>query len=430
MQFWSVSESRTLWSPVLHIQGVEKLELRAYWAQGLGLDEQKRRYCYKEPAGTNVTWGYSPVYRLRRPKKNSLNDLLGSDGRLAKLRRTVLDEYERSGVFSAGSVDLIMEQITQRAKELAELWSDSKRDYILVLGVFHQDRLLYPGDVPAFVGYYKNKIKTQIHNSSFPGTCVVCHTQSDQCVNLDQVFAFATFDKPGFLPGMRSTNMARSKVFPICLTCFSELHLGRGHLDTHFCDRKTIWGINIYIAPELIFDLRSPMSLNDRFEDFIRVGVRTEESLFRSLARRDEALVYHFVFWESQQAQERIHLMVEDVPPSHLKQLESVWIETAEILQFGNERKTLDYALGEVIRVITSLAGESEQDKKTMQMCAISVIGKLLNNERVDVRTIKTIAVSRFPGLIHDENWLKFGPANARRLAAVVDFLNRCAGRR
>jgi hypothetical protein len=122
--------------------------------------------------------------------------------------------------------------------------------------------------------------------------------------------------------------------------------------------------------------------------------------------------------------------MVEDVPPSHLKQLESVWIETAEILQFGNERKTLDYALGEVIRVITSLAGESEQDKKTMQMCAISVIGKLLNNERVDVRTIKTIAVSRFPGLIHDENWLKFGPANARRLAAVVDFLNRCAGRR
>src|SRR5690606_11559689 len=117
-------------------------------------------------------------------------------------------------------------------------------------------------------------------------------------------------------------------------------NLGREYLDTHFCDRRTIWGINIYVAPELLFDLRSPMSLNAAFREFIRVGLRREESLFRSLARRDEALVYHFVFWEAQQAQERIHLMVEDVPPSHLKQLERVWTETAKVFELEDERKT------------------------------------------------------------------------------------------
>lgn len=414
---------------VLHIEGVDKVELRAYWTEGLTFDEQKRRYCFKEPAGGNVTWGFSPVYRLGRPKKNSVKDLLGSNGRLARLRRTVLDDYERSGVFSEGSVDLIIEELTNRAEELADLWSDSKRDYILVFGVFHGGRFLYPGDVPAFVHYYKNKIKSQIYDSSFPGFCSVCHTHSEQCVNLDQVFAFATFDKPGFLPGTRGTANARSKVFPICLACFSELNLGREYLDTHFCDRRTIWGINIYVAPELLFDLRSPMSLNDAFRDFIRVGLRREESLFRSLARRDEALVYHFVFWEAQQAQERIHLMVEDVPPSHLKQLERVWTETAKVFELEDERKTLDYALGEVVRVIRSFAGESEQDQKAMQMYAISVIGKLLNNEPVDVKTIKTLAVSRLPGLVHDDKWLDYGSANAQRLAAIVDFLNRCARR-
>jgi len=171
------------------------------------------------------------------------------------------------------------------------------------------------------------------------------------------------------------------------------------------------------------------MSLNDTFRDFIRVGLRREESLFRSLARRDEALVYHFVFWEAQQAQERIHLMVEDVPPSHLKQLERVWTETARVFELEDERKTLDYALGEVVRVIRSFAGESEQDQKAMQMYAISVIGKLLNNEPVDVKTIKTLAVSRLPGLVHDDKWLDYGSANAQRLAAIVDFLNRCARR-
>ena len=56
-------------------------------------------------------------------------------------------------------------------------------------------------------------------------------------------------------------------------------------------------------------------------------------------------LVFHFVFWELLQAQERVHLMVEDVPPSRLKQLEAVWIETAELFGIRGERKTLDYCL-------------------------------------------------------------------------------------
>ena len=71
------------------------------------------------------------------------------------------------------------------------------------------------------------------------------------------------------------------------------------------------------------------------------------------------------------------------------------------------------------------MAGQSEQDKKAMQMYAVSVVGKLLNSEPIDLKTLKTLAVSRMPSLVHNEKWLEYGPANARRLAAVADFLSR-----
>ncbi len=246
-------------------------------------------------------------------------------------------------------------------------------------------------------------------------------------MNLDQVFAFSTFDKPGFLPG--ATRGAQGKMFPVCLGCLSEIALGRSHLDTHFCDRNSVPGTNIYVLPELVLGAEVFPHVAGPFENFIKTGLRREKNLFGSLARRDEALVFHFLFWESEQSQERVRLMVEDVPPSHLKHLEATWKRTAQTLPIAKERMTLDYGLGEVVRVITSLAGKSENDKKVVQSYAISVIGRLLNGETVDVKILKTMAVARMSGLVHDETWLKYGAANARRLATVVDFLSRC-GRR
>jgi CRISPR-associated protein Csh1 len=417
-------------APVLEIQGIERLTIQEYLAGDLPLDEQKRRFCYREPAGSNVSWGYSTLCRLGRPKKDNLGDLVGPKGRIERLRKTMLDDYEKSGVFSKGSVDLIIDQLTQRAEELAELWSDRNQAYILVFGVSHEGCFLYPGEVPAIIQYYRDKLGSKVYDSSFPAFCAVCQKPSEQCVNLDQVFKFATFDKPGYLPGSSTGNKARTKVFPVCLECFSELMIGREHLDTHFCDRRTVGGINIYIVPELITGPRLMNAVANVGVDFIRRGLRREESLFQSLARRNELLVFHFVFWEAKQAQERIHLMVEDVPPSHLKWMENMWLETADVFGITGERRTLDFALKNTVRTILSLAGKSEQDKGVMQVYAISVIGKLLNNEPVETKTIKTLAVSRMSGLVNDSDWLKYAPNNARMLGAVVDFINRCKRRR
>jgi len=408
---------------ILQVRGIDNIVRTQYLAGGMSFEQAPRLFCYRRPPGNNTSWRYSPVYNLDKQGSNKI------DAHIQSIRTQILEDYEKSGLFPEGSVELIVDELTKREEEIEERWSERNRPHIIVFGISHEGGFLYPGEIPAFVEYYRNKIEEKVYRTAFSGFCVLCERESDKCVNLNQVFKFGTFDKPGFLPGTKENRSSIRKVFPICLECFSEIAVGREHIDTFFCDRSTIRDISLYVVPELIFGSDMLEMTDQAFRDFIRNGLSRERNMFRGLARRNEALVYHFVFWEAQQAQERIHLMIEDVPPSHLKQLEYVWTETAGVFELGDERKTLDYALGEVVRVIRSFAGESEQDQKAMQMYAISVIGKLLNNEPVDVKTIKTLAVSRLPGLVHDDKWLEYGSANARRLAAVVDFLNRCARR-
>jgi CRISPR-associated protein Csh1 len=208
------------------------------------------------------------------------------------------------------------------------------------------------------VSYFRDKVKRQVFDDAFSSPCALCQTSSAACVNLDTVFKFATFDKPGYLPGMGSGGKDRSaaKVFPACIDCYSALLVGREELDVQFCDRRTISGINIYVVPELITGTERMDAATRVATGFITEGVAGKESVFSSLARRDELLVFHFVFWESNQAQERIHLMVEDVPPSYLRFLEDTWLETADVFGIKEDgRRTLDGAFRTLFRATRSL---------------------------------------------------------------------------
>lgn len=421
---------------VLDIQGIDRFRVVDYLADGLSVvarQEQKRRMLFKEPSGNNVTWSYSPIYRLGKPKRNSLRELLEEKGRLERLQKTTLNNYEKEGVFAPGSVDLLMNALHEQSGTLAELWSDTERSYLLMFGISHQDSFLYPGDIPAFVSYFRDKVKRQVFDGAFSSPCALCQTSSVACVNLDTVFKFATFDKPGYLPGIGSSGKDKSaaKVFPACIDCYSALLVGREELDVQFCDRRTISGINIYVVPELITGTERMDAATRVATGFITEGVAGKESVFSSLARRDELLVFHFVFWESNQAQERIHLMVEDVPPSYLRFLEDTWLETADVFGIKEDgRRTLDGAFRTLFRATRSFAGERQQDKNVMTEYTISLIGKLLNNEWVDSKMMKTLAVSRMPGLVNDPKWMKYASNNVRELGALVDFLDRYNGRR
>jgi CRISPR-associated protein Csh1 len=158
-----------------------------------------------------------------------------------------------------------------------------------------------------------------------------------------------------------------------------------------------------------------------------------EGKVFRKLARQNNSLVFHFLFWEKNQAQERLHLMIEDVPPSQLKRLEDLWVEchraflwnSYEDPVFDPKNVTLDQGIRMTFHVLASLAGKSKQDKLVMREWTLGILGRLLGGERVDVRGVKQLMISRFTGLFANSEWLRFGGVELRKMAAVIDFLTR-----
>lgn len=429
-------KARNPWADTLEIFDVEKIDLVDFLAGDGSIQEKKRKYLYKDKPGSNTQLSFSPLYKLGSPQKENRKELIGENGdwknntetRFYKLKRTTLEEFEKLQVFSNGSVELIMECLEALVNDICAKWTDTKRSYLLLFGIEHEGRFLYPGEVPAFVSYFKKKLASRA-SVSRPVNCAFCGASEENATNLDRVFKFATFDKKSFLPGNDETS-SRAKVFPLCQQCFSSISKGKGILDLRFTDTRTIPNTRIYIVPELTLGSRSVEKVGRATEEFLRNGIKVEEKLFSHLAKQGEGLVLHFLFWSKNQAQEQVHALVEDVPPSRLKRLESLWQESLKSFSPFSKENTeagaLDTAIRSTVRTLLGLGGKSEQDQNFQRARVYEVLGKLLGGERIDLKSIKMMMVARFPGLFADAEWLmKKGRFETGVMHLVVDFIER-----
>ena len=157
---------------------------------------------------------------------------------------------------------------------------------------------------------------------------------------------------------------------------------------------------------------------------------------------QEDSLTYHFVFWEQNQAQERLLLMVEDVPPSRLRRLNDLWRQTVsatglfapkgrfvpETAEAGVDPNTatLYQGIRTIMGTLTGLAGKNDGDAAVLRDWLLGLIGRLLSGERVDIERVKGVVVSHLQGLCADSDWVaKYSIAAARRWNAIVDFLYR-----
>lgn len=444
----------------LDVRGIRKIEVADFWGGGGDDRAKKRRYLYRDPVSPAAAWRYSPLYKLGGGVANGRQALVG-DGdwrnnkelRFFKLYNSMLRAFEEQGVFSPGSVDRIMEALVERVERLAELWSDKKRSYLLIFGASDTERFYYPVDTPAFLAHFrtrlagvsgaepkpaKNKKNRQQHSVS----CGVCHESTSAPVNLDKVFAFATFDKKSFLPGVEDGDASRAKVFPLCGDCYRILSEGRNVIDTKFLDAKSVYNVRIYTVPELLMGNVNRGHLEQKTKDFLRTGLQNAPFLAERVLEQEDSLTYHFVFWEQNQAQERLLLMVEDVPPSRLRRLGDLWRQTVSATglfarkgRFAPETDeagadpnaaTLYQGIRTIMGTLTGLAGKNDGDAAVLRDWLLGLIGRLLSGERVDVERVKGAVVSRLQGLCADSDWVaRYGVAAARRWNAIVDFLYR-----
>ena len=124
--------------------------------------------------------------------------------------------------------------------------------------------------------------------------CFMSKTEQE-LETLDKVFKFATFDKPGFLPGIIRATEIEEKVFPVCKTCYEILSAGGEEMENRFVNLNTIRNISLYVIPEIVSDRREFFRrATEHTKNFLKNGVRYETQLFQRLSKHDEGLVFIF----------------------------------------------------------------------------------------------------------------------------------------
>ncbi|MGI6707386.1 MAG: TM1802 family CRISPR-associated protein [Clostridia bacterium] len=313
-----------------------------------------------------------------------------------------------------------------------------------MFGLNDNEKFLYPGEVTAFTKYFREKLAPSAlddackdKKTEYMSYCALCQKTGQGLETLDKVFKFATFDKPGFLPGAIRGAEIEEKVFPVCKTCYEVLSAGKEEMGNRFVNLSIIPNVSLYVVPEIISDRQEFFrKAADHTKDFLKNGVRYETQLFKYLLRQNEGLVFHFLFAETNQAQLIIHSLVEDVPPTHLRKLQELWTETCQAFSYDNDvsdkKCSLDTAISQIVAVLMSLAGKGEQDKRVMKDKVISVISGLLNGETIGIKDIKALMISRLAGLMTDPDWLRplekeemSGQQKIKGMAEVIDFLYR-----
>jgi len=472
---------------ILSVLGIASIDCIAY--PGMKPDDILQTYLYKSTTG-NVSQSYTPLFRLGKPEnskiefvshvdkkksKSALKDedsniffekgnwKSDKDSRFFKIRKTVLQNYENEHIFENGNTDLIMNELENNVDRLIECWSEKKSSYIMVFGIDDNGRFLYPGEINAFLSYFKNKIASMMgegtaeikskEKNSVKKTnpvfehCSLCDSETTQKNTLDKLFPFATFDKESFLPGTKDKNGADKKVFPICSDCSIQIVAGIRKMESTFKDMRVVPGYILYVIPELIGAGEKLETASSKTQDFLKTGIKTEERTFKNLLKADEYLVYHFLFIEENQAQQRIHFMIEDVPPSRIKKLQNQWKGACKSWERSEKQNddnkstepgnrldefSLDYAFQQIYYMFRDLAGKSEQEQKFMREEALQVIAKLLNQEYIETKRIKTVMVSRLPGLFANPEWIvpkvkmmKHGKTKMIEMARILDFITR-----
>ena len=426
----------------LKVTGIEKIDLVDYKVSA----DMKMRYLYRDRIGANVTWGFSPILKIGKPKKDinaRLEALVGETGRWRqehesiynKLLHRLLNDFEASGTLSPGSVDTIMNHMTDQVNHVAEIF-EGKGSFIIVFGVNDAGNFQYPGELRPFVRYFKDKLsrhvqKDNANGEGARGRCYCCGQSCASPATLDKVFKFSTFDKVNVLPGLDKDS--RLKVQPVCQDCLERLTAGRELIERELTDKSTIPRITIWVVPEVIGVNGSSQFLEQalrklKSNDNIATGMgqEAERRFFDRLIKQDRGLVFHFLFWERSNAQERIHLMVEDVPPSRLAFLGKAWKSVCEEMS-QSWNTTLDGAMSTLYATCLALSGmaDDKADKAVMRDFVVKIIGKMLMGEEVPTESFKVMFVSRVPKLVFDSTQWKHVKRTTRNAQLVVEFLER-----
>jgi len=407
---------------VLKVLGVNKIDL-ADLDRSMAM---KVKYLYRDRVGANVSWGFTPLYKLGKPKgsiEKNREDWVGPSGNweqetgshLSKIKNRVLLDYERLGVLSPGSVDIIMQEIQKEFEDNILISLQNKESHMVIFGAVRDGEFIYPGEIPAFVSYFKNKLQQSLQGQARKSSklCSICGQRTSDFSTLTSVFKFATVDKVSFLPGLDKNQ--HQNIFITCRECLERVSAGRERVERTLTNTGVVPGVRMWIVPEAVGvgsgitvrPIVQKLEQHWKQEGLKTPGEAYESRQFTQLAKEGYGLVFHFLFWEKNNAQELVHLMVEDVPPERLAFLERKWGQAMCAVSGKVENGlNLDWAISSLYATLSRFAGKSDSDKMVFRDLAMKILGKMLRAETLPILTFKKMIISRATRLVYEnDNW-------------------------
>jgi len=379
---------------------------------------KKMRYLYRSGAANGPD--FSPTAKLTEPQKTFTNKILGWANRvLQKNADLSLEEKELLHSLKReleANRDRIIGEIQKIREEIPR-----KEGIFITLKLRDGNEEYYPGDIPLFRKIFT--LGVQGGNKKRGGqfaACSICNEKKDVILG-DGVYSFFTIDKPGFITGGFREEVAW-KNFPICLDCKQALEEGKKYLEANLTFNFA--GLRYQLIPKFIMGKENvAQDILDLFTDSPKLFslkkenrdrfLGDEQEILPLLSQAQDNLTLNFLFLLKQQSAERILAFIEDVFPSHLK----------EIFEAKDE---IDRAFQQnfTFRTVRNFFSKSDPAKRDNDLDGyfLDLVDRVFKGRPVDYDFILRFLMNKIRSSFVNDQY--FGPTTIEGVM-VVNFLER-----
>ncbi|ADD03496.1 CRISPR-associated protein, TM1802 family [Thermoanaerobacter italicus Ab9] len=299
----------------------EKVRLEEY-------DDSKiNRYLFTDTSGNAP--GYTPAAKITEVTK-TFNGKIKSWFKVLDDRTIKIDQKNKT--FLQNIRNILEEKSDEIIAEVEKIRKDiPKREGLSLILKFNVDGdSKYIGDLDIF-----KSILLQLHNKKYQKihskdkVCSICGQKKKMIFGTVDTYKFYTIDKPGYIAG--GFNEKESwRNYPVCKECMLALEEGKRYLENELTFK--FYGLEYQLIPNFIigneFVKKEVREIFENASKLISLKKETkkrfigdEDEILDYLAKAEDTMTVNFLFLKKANSAERILLLIEDVFPSHLREI-------------------------------------------------------------------------------------------------------------
>ncbi len=267
-------------------------------------EENSEKYLFRETPG-NLSISKSPSINLQKKEK------------LDRVFKKFLEFFNNEK--TKHIYDIIEENKERILRDLEE--KNDLEKAILTLLVRTKGEELFPSEVDEIKEIFVEK-NTSVDNKKSVNKCFLCGKEVPSFPVVNEIFRFASFDKPGFTPSLSGD---ASGILGICKDCRIHLEYGRRFIEENLSFK--FFGDTLWIIPS--GDRESVKRIVKTFRKmekdiYSRQELRSFGKIERKIEERlkdEESLSYDFIVMHFENQAEKIMLSMNEIPPSRLSKI-------------------------------------------------------------------------------------------------------------